>query len=105
MTKEQMALFKKKNGIEEDVIKELWRRHGSRSFDVIENISNDPRSAEKLSENIDYCLAEISVMKKHEFIYDSEDLLRRRTLIGQTVPRSQLEKDSGFAALMEHLKK
>ena len=89
----------------EDAIKELWRRHGSRSFDVIENISNDPKSAEKLSENIDYCLAEISVMKKHEFIYDSEDLLRRRTLIGQTVPRSQLEKDSGFAALIEHLKK
>ena len=95
----------KKNGIEEDAIKELWRRHGSRSFDVIENISNDPRTAEKLSENIDYCLAEISVMKKYEFIYDSEDLLRRRTLIGQTVPQSQLEKDPGFAALVEHLKK
>ena len=60
---------------------------------------------DNLSEKIDYCPAEISVMKNHEFIYDSEDLLRRRTLIGQTVSPSQLEKDPGFVSLLDLLEK
>ena len=92
-------------GIDTDETKELWRRHGSRSFNVIEMISDDPSTGERLSENIDYCPAEISVMKEYEFIYDSDDLLRRRTLIGQTVSKSQLETDPGFKALIQQLNK
>ena len=68
-------------------------------------ISDDPSTGERLSENIDYCPAEISVMKEYEFIYDSDDLLRRRTLIGQTVSKSQLETDPGFTALIQQLNK
>ena len=40
-------------------------------------------------------------MKKNEFIYYLDDLLRRRTLIGQTVSQSLLEKDPGFARLID----
>ena len=40
-------------------------------------------------------------MKENEFIYNLDDLLRRRTLIGQTVSQSELEKDSGFASLVD----
>ena len=95
----------KSSDIDEDTARELWRRHGSRSFDVIEMISDDPATGERLSENIDYCPAEISVMKEYEFIFDSDDFLRRRTLIGQTVSQPQLEADSEFAALIELLNK
>ena len=95
----------RKNSIEDDMIKKLWRRHGSRSFEVIENISEDRITGDNLSEKIDYCPAEISVMKNHDCIYDSEDLLRRRTLIGQTGSTSQLEKDPGFVSLLDLLEK
>tara|TARA_B100000959_G_C14890237_1_gene586383 strand:- start:577 stop:1284 length:708 start_codon:yes stop_codon:yes gene_type:complete len=95
----------KNTGIDADEARELWRRHGSRSFNVIEMISDDPSTGERLSENIDYCPAEISVMKEYEFIYDSDDLIRRRTLIGQTVPKFQLETDPGFTALIQQLNK
>jgi len=95
----------KNTGIDSDETKELWRRHGSRSFNVIELIADDPSTGKRLSENIDYCPAEISVMKEYEFIYDSDDLLRRRTLIGQTVSKYQLETDPGFTALIQQLNK
>ncbi|MDP6965462.1 MAG: FAD-dependent oxidoreductase, partial [Acidimicrobiales bacterium] len=95
----------KRSDIDEDRAKELWRRHGSRSFEVIEMISENPATGERLSKNIDYCPAEISVMKKYEFIHDSDDFLRRRTLIGQTVSKPQLEADSEFTALIQLLNK
>jgi glycerol-3-phosphate dehydrogenase len=91
----------KTNGIAVDVIGELWRRHGSRSFEIIDIISQDYKMGENLSEKINYSPAEISVMKKNEFIYYLDDLLRRRTLIGQTVSQSLLEKDPGFARLID----
>ena len=91
----------KKNGIAVEVIGELWRRHGSRSFEIIDIISQDYKMGENLSEKINYSPAEISVMKKNEFIYYLDDLLRRRTLIGQTVSQSLLEKDPGFARLID----
>ena len=91
----------KRNGIAVDVIGELWRRHGSRSFEIIDIISQDYKMGENLSEKINYSPAEISVMKKNEFIYYLDDLLRRRTLIGQTVSQSLLEKDPGFARLID----
>ena len=72
---------------------------------MIEMISKDPSTGERLSENIDYCPAEISVMKEYEFIYDSEDLIRRRTLSGQTDSKFHLETDSEFSALIELLNK
>tara|TARA_B100000427_G_scaffold121004_1_gene100847 strand:+ start:7 stop:1572 length:1566 start_codon:yes stop_codon:yes gene_type:complete len=91
------------NGIDHDAANELWRRHGSRSFEILEMISKEPASGERLSEKINYTPAEISVMKRYEFICDSDDLLRRRTLIGQTVSQSDLESDAGFRVLIEHL--
>ena len=91
----------KRRDIEGEKIKKLWRRHGSRSFEIIEKISENPGTGENLSEKIDYSPAEILVMKENEFIYDLDDLLRRRTLIGQTVSQSELEKDSGFASLVD----
>ena len=66
-------------------------------------ISKEPASGKRLSEKINYTPAEISVMKRYEFICDSDDLLRRRTLIGQTVSQSDLESDVGFRVLIEHL--
>ena len=91
----------KRHDIEGEKIKKLWRRHGSRSFEIIEKIFENPETGENLSEKIDYSPAEIFVMKENEFIYDLDDLLRRRTLIGQTVSQSELEKDSGFASLVD----
>ncbi len=91
------------NGIDHDEANELWRRHGSRSFEILEIMSKEPASGERLSEKINYTPAEISVMKRYEFICDSDDLLRRRTLIGQTVSQSDLESDAGFTALIEQL--
>lgn len=57
------------------------------------------------SEKINYCPAELSVMKDFEFIYYLDDFMRRRTILGQTVSQTELEKDSGFTRLIEYLKK
>jgi len=97
--------FAKKNKIDDDLIKELWRRHGSRSFDVVQKIAEDKAMGQTFSEKINYCPAELSVMKDFEFIYYLDDFMRRRTILGQTVSQTELEKDSGFTRLIEYLKK
>ena len=88
---------------ETDSTKKIWRRHGSRAFEVLNKIELKPHTAKNLSESIDYCPAEISTMKDSELIFYTEDFMRRRTLLAQTVPQNDLTSDPGFQNLIECL--
>ena len=70
---------------------------------MLNKIELKPHTAKNLSESIDYCPAEISTMKDLELIFYTEDFMRRRTLLAQTVPQNDLTSDPGFQNLIECL--
>ena len=88
---------------EKDSIEKLWRRHGSRSHEILKKIETTPTDGKNFSEIIDYCPAEISVMKDYEFIFTLEDFMRRRSLLGQTIHPEELMQDDGFKNLKKCL--
>ena len=69
----------------------------------MKKIETTPIDGKNFSEIIDYCPAEISVMKDYEFIFTLEDFMRRRSLLGQTVHPEELMQDDGFKNLKKCL--
>ena len=76
----------------------LWRRHGARCGEVLDLIRESPETAAPLSDRVDYCAAELTVMARHEHILTLGDFLRRRTMLSMLETPRKLAQDPGVGA-------
>ena len=82
-------------GIDELSAARLWRRHGRRALGIADLIDESPELNLPLSEVVDYSVAEVMVMARHEHILTMEDFLRRRTMLAMLETAETLENDPG----------
>ncbi len=82
-------------GIDELAAARLWRRHGRRALEIADLIDESPDLSQPLSEIVDYSVAEVMVMARHEHILSMEDFLRRRTMLAMLETAETLESDPG----------
>ena len=82
-------------GIDELSAARLWRRHGRRALEIADLIEESPEFNPPLSEVVDYSVAEVMVMARHEHILTMEDFLRRRTMLAMLETAETLENDPG----------
>ncbi len=82
-------------GIDELAAARLWRRHGRRALEVADLTDESPELRMPLSEVVDYSVAEVMVMARHEHILTMEDFLRRRTMLAMLETAETLESDPG----------
>lgn len=74
----------------------LWRRYGSRAFELLESIREKPERGKLLIENAEYLMGEIELASKHEMITKLEDFLRRRSKISLVVRHKDLVNSPGL---------
>ena len=82
-------------GIDELAAARLWRRHGRRALEIADLIDESPEFRLPLSEVVDYSVAEVMVMARHEHILTMEDFLRRRTMLAMLETPETLGSDPG----------
>jgi glycerol-3-phosphate dehydrogenase len=82
-------------GIDEFSAERLWRRHGRRALEIADLTEESPEFGQPLSEVVDYSVAEIMVMARHEHILTMDDFLRRRTMLAMVETAETLENDPG----------
>ncbi len=82
-------------GIKQAQAAALWRRHGSRSQQVVELVAESSELAAPLSARVDYCAAEVMTMARWEHILTMDDFLRRRTMLSMLEPAEALQNDPG----------
>jgi len=81
----------------------LWRRYGTRSLALLENIRAEPRMAEVLIEGAEYIRCEIEQAARHEMVVKLEDFLRRRSKISLVLSHDRLKAASGLREACEIL--
>lgn len=74
----------------------LWRRYGSRAFELLDAIRQDPRQGELLIENAEYLRCEIELAARREMVVKLDDFLRRRSKISLVVRREALQQAPGL---------
>jgi glycerol-3-phosphate dehydrogenase len=74
----------------------LWRRYGTQSFGLLEDIRADPRMAEVLIEGAEYIRCEIAQAARREMIVKLDDFLRRRSKIALVTRKSDLATAPGL---------
>ena len=72
-------------GSSEPLTQRLWRRYGGNALELLENIRQNPRQAERLMKNAEYLRCEIEHTAQHEMVTKLDDFLRRRSKITQVV--------------------
>ncbi len=72
-------------GSSEPLTQRLWRRYGGRALELLEDIRQNPRQAERLMKDAEYLRCEVEHTARHEMITKLEDFLRRRSKITQVV--------------------
>jgi glycerol-3-phosphate dehydrogenase len=77
----------------------LWRRQGLRTPRVLAAWRADPSSAAEVLPGTSVSRAELELIARSELVVTAEDLLRRRTLLGQTRTAAELEAAGGVAGL------
>ncbi len=82
-------------GIDELAAARLWRRHGRRALEIADLIDESDEFNRPLSDVVDYSVAEVMVMARHEHILTMEDFLRRRTMLAMLETAETLESDPG----------
>jgi len=74
----------------------LWRRYGTRAFELLESIRREPRMVEVLIEGAEYIRAEIDLAARSEMVTKLEDFLRRRSKIALVLRRDELRNAPGL---------
>ena len=92
-----------KAGIEKEFASTIWRRHGRRAHEIVEDISNDPQRGICLSAIINYCPAELESMRSSELIETLDDFLRRRTNLKQIHSETELKNDPALKKVSDLL--
>ena len=72
------------------MVEALWRRQGTRAPQVLAAWRRDPSSAAELVPGTRVSRAEVEHIARTELVVTAEDLLRRRTLLGQTRSAAEL---------------
>ena len=72
-------------GSSEPLTQRLWRRYGGNALELLEDIRQNPRQAERLMKNAEYLRCEIEHTAQHEMVTKLDDFLRRRSKITQVV--------------------
>lgn len=72
-------------GSSEPLTQRLWRRYGGVSLELLEDIRQNPRQAERLMKNAEYLRCEIEHTARYEMVTKLEDFLRRRSKITQVL--------------------
>ncbi|MEC9467731.1 MAG: FAD-dependent oxidoreductase [Actinomycetota bacterium] len=75
------------------VAADLWRRQGMRAFPVLDLVDDDRSLGEPMGDLVPVTEAEVRVMAEHEWIVESDDFLRRRTMIAQVERSGDLTAD------------
>ncbi len=72
-------------GSSEPLTQRLWRRYGGNALELLEDIRQHPRQAERLMKDAEYLRCEVEHTARHEMITKLDDFLRRRSKISQVV--------------------
>ena len=72
-------------GSSEPLTQRLWRRYGGNALELLEDIRQHPRQAERLMKDAEYLRCEVEHTARHEMVTKLEDFLRRRSKITQVV--------------------
>ncbi len=72
-------------GSSEPLTQRLWRRYGGNALELLEDIRQNPRQAERLMKNAEYLRCEIEHTARFEMVTKLDDFLRRRSKITQVV--------------------
>ena len=72
-------------GSSEPLTQRLWRRYGGNALELLEDIRQNPRQAERLMQSAEYLRCEIEHTARYEMVTKLEDFLRRRSKITQVV--------------------
>ncbi|NND00213.1 MAG: FAD-dependent oxidoreductase [Gammaproteobacteria bacterium] len=85
-------------GSSEPLTQRLWRRYGGNALELLEDIRQDPRRAERLMKDAEYLRCEVEYTAGHEMITKLEDFLRRRSKITQVVRDEDIINAPGLKA-------
>ena len=77
-------------GSSEPLTQRLWRRYGGNALELLEDIRQDPRQAERLMKDAEYLRCEIEHTARFEMVTKLEDFLRRRSKITQVVREADI---------------
>ncbi len=83
-------------GSSEPLTQRLWRRYGGRALELLEDIRQNPRQAERLMKDAEYLRCEVEHTARHEMITKLEDFLRRRSKITQVVRNQDIVDAPGL---------
>jgi glycerol-3-phosphate dehydrogenase len=74
----------------------LWRRYGTRAFEMLTRVSADPSMGQPIMANADYLRVELEVAADTEMITRLSDFMRRRSKISQVVYDEQMKDSPGL---------
>ncbi len=83
-------------GSSEPLTQRLWRRYGGNAIELLEDIRQDPRQAERLMKDAEYLRCEIEHTARFEMVTKLEDFLRRRSKITQVVRNEDIVDAPGL---------
>lgn len=72
-------------GSSEPLTQRLWRRYGGIALELLEDIRQNPRQADRLMKDAEYLRCEIEHTARYEMVTKLEDFLRRRSKITQVL--------------------
>jgi len=72
-------------GSSEQLTQRLWRRYGGNAIELLEDIRQNPKQAERLMVHAEYLRCEIEHTARFEMVTKLEDFLRRRSKITQVL--------------------
>lgn len=72
-------------GSSEPLTQRLWRRYGGIALELLEDIRQNPKQAERLMKDAEYLRCEIEHTARYEMVTKLEDFLRRRSKITQVL--------------------
>jgi len=71
----------------------LWRRYGSKAFELLDQIESNPELKEELIPGSECLKVEAAHARDHEMVVHLEDFLRRRTKISMMISQKNLEEN------------
>lgn len=88
-------------GSSEPLTQRLWRRYGGNALELLEDIRQNPKQAQRLMKDAEYLRCEIEHTARFEMITKLEDFLRRRSKITQVIRSEDIIDAPGLRAACE----
>jgi alpha-glycerophosphate oxidase/glycerol-3-phosphate dehydrogenase len=83
-------------GSSEPLTQRLWRRYGGIALELLEDIRQNPKQAERLMKDAEYLRCEIEHTARYEMVTKLDDFLRRRSKITQVVRHEDIINAPGL---------